>query len=211
MAGYTAPHGMVRRGQTFYWKTTPPAAASAAESVAVEGYQATFREHTAPGATGAAVKGGNRDIVAILVRNVAGFNLASKRLVKWAAGYIGRRVDGYTHLSNATNAAGVIDDLLTGGLPDKDLGWLIVQGPVLVKTSLAADATNVIAENARLVALTGAASNSTTSGRVQAFVMSSSVTVTGDQIIGILGRALSAKTTAQTDQDMRIYLDLLKA
>ena len=210
---YSPRTGLPRLGQTYYKGQTPPT--TFAESASAEGTLAVFKDNENPGAVGAGTVRSNHDVVKRLVRNVSGATLATKRLVSWKTGYIGKRVDGYTDLDYDLLAAGVIDERLTAGCPANDLCWITVQGPTLVKTSLAADATAVIDENDRIAALTGANSTATTSGRVQAIVLDATTTAENDlsslRVMGIIGRALSAKTTSQTDNDILAYIDLLKA
>jgi len=201
--------GLPVRGQTYYKGETPPT--SWTESTPAEGTQVTFKDMTVAGAVGADTPRSNNDVLCKLVRNVAGFTLATKRLVSWASGYYGRRVDGYCDLDWDACAAGVVDEYLSGGCPANDMCWIAVEGPTLMTTALAADVTNVIGEGVDIAALTGAASNSTTSGRVQALVLTSAVTAAQQQVRGIIGRALSAKTTANTDVDILVHLQLLKA
>jgi len=210
---YSPRTGLPRLGQTYYKGQTAPT--TYAESANVEGTLAVFKDNENPGAVGAGTVRSNHDVVKRLVRNVSGVTLATKRLVSWKAGYIGKRVDGYTDLDYDLLAAGVVDERLTAGLPNNDLGWITVQGPTLVKNGLEAANSSAIAENDRIVALTGADSTATTSGRVQSIALVATTTDANNvnplRVMGIIGRALSAKTSAQTDNDILVYIDLLKA
>ena len=210
---YGAPTGLPRRGQTYYQGQTPPT--TFAESAHVEGTMVQFKDTTAAGAFGGDSLRSNNDILMRLVRNTSGFTLLPSRLLQWQAGHIGKRVDGYVEDEWDPSVAGVYDEFHTSGVVDNDMGWLVVQGPTMLKTPLAGDETNVIDAFDALVAITAATTNCTTAGRVQAFGVTTNYTDAATeapaQIRGIIGRALSAKTTAQTNQDLYAYIDLLRA
>jgi len=142
----------------------------------------------------------HRPVTRVLVRNVSGGNLLPKRVVTWKTGYVGKRVDGYV-CETAGVVAGVVDEYWpASGVPDGELFWLVVKGPTLVKTSLAGGAENVIAALAHLHGLTAATSGATTSGRVEA-------TANALAVGTVFGRALSAKTTGNTDADLLAEID----
>lgn len=152
---------------------------------------------------------GAQDVVTIIVRNVSGITLAPKQMVTWKTGYRGRRVDGYARLT-AAEVAGVVDDKFSAnGVPDGELFHLVVKGPCLVKTSLAGDATNVIADGGKLVAETAAASTGTTAGRLAPQDLTGATALLADQVQNCIGAAMSANTTAQTDRDLLVDLRLL--
>ena len=71
------------------------------------------------------------------------------------------------------------------------------------------DETNVIDELEWLVAETAAASTGTTAGRVIPQDLTGATAVLGGQILNRIGRALSAKTTANTDADLLVDLCML--
>ena len=208
----TQKYQQLLRGHTIYERVTPPTSFENHTTV-LEGTRKWFKD-TDPSLpnVGAGSMRSNRDVLCELVRNVGAATLLPKRLVKYAAGYVGRRVDGYTCVNYNTGeiAAGVIDEHLTNGCPVNDMCWITVSGPTLIKTSLGADGTNVFSEGTKLVALTAATSGATTSGRVQPYEETSSVTVAQQQLLNILGVALSAKTTANTNVDMLVDMRLLK-
>lgn len=175
-------------------------------AASLEGTVAHF-EDMEPSSGGPAKRRTNQTVTRVLVRNVSGFALAPKRLVRWKAGYEGRRVDGYTS-STAERVAGVVDEHLPDtGVPNNDLFWLTVEGNTLFKNSTAGDATNVINSGDFLVALTGASSGATNAGRGRAW---DGTVGTGEAEDGTLtkyihntfGRALSSSTTANTNADI---------
>jgi hypothetical protein len=68
----------------------------------------------------------------------------------------------------------------------------------------------VFSEGTKLLALTAATSQATTAGRVAPYYDTSSVTDAQAQLKGIIGEALSAKTTANTNVDMLCDIQILK-
>lgn len=180
--------------------------ADVGQSAAIEGATKLFVDRAPGQAAGAKTRRSNRMRRFVLVRNVTGSALLPKRLVKWATGYRGMRVDGYVRL-DYDEAAGVVDENLpAAGAPDNHLFWICTKGPHLVKTALAGSALNVITEGDILVALTAVTSGSTTSGRV----FTAASTMTGNQALSAVGFAMSAKTTANTNADVLVDLLCMK-
>lgn len=202
--------GLFERGKT-YNGPNKTLSSSYGQSVGIEGSIRQFNDVTKPTSSGAVVQRSDRVQTAMVVRNVSGISLVPKRLVKWKSGYRGRRVDGYCNVDNE-EVAGVVDEMLpSSGVRNYDLFWLQVGGPAMCTTAKDADAHNVISEGSALLAQTAAASTAaTTSGRVQPLVASTHATQAVAQMLGIFGRAMSAKTTANTDADILVDLTLLK-
>jgi hypothetical protein len=210
MGSALASYALPKRGQTFYKGVTPPSIFTV-ESTKYEGTLQPFKDiDPTTVAVGAKTYRSNRDVICRLVRNVSTIALREKRLVTFASGYWNKRVDGYATLNNAANVAGVVDEFLSAGIPANDMGWVVVNGPTLVKTPLGADATNVFSEGTLLLALTAATSQATTAGRVQPFYDTSVVTDATNQLKGVIGVALSAKTTANTNVDILCDIQILK-
>jgi hypothetical protein len=140
-----------------------------------------------------------------VVRNTAAIALLPKRVVSFEADGLeyGCRVDGY---STTTAAEGFpLDEFLpTAGLAINDLGWIVIEGPATVLTDIAAAAGNVVSVGGWVVALTGATSGATTSGHVAAQVLTGATALLAAQVQNRIGRALSAKTTANTNADILI-------
>jgi hypothetical protein len=197
------------RGFTYHGGT--PGAVG--KSIVMEGSQVVFRDDVA--VTGESAKSirSNRMTHAVLVRNTSGGVLLPGRQVTWAAGFRGRRVNGYS-TTTAVEVAGVVDDQLpVGGVANNDLFWLLRKGPALVKTPLAGGAGNVFAEGNALIALTAATSGAITAGRpaVFDFTATSTGTTNGDlgrALANRFGRVMSAMTTGQTDAFMLVDLDI---
>lgn len=157
------------------------------------------------------------DVRAILVRNRSGQTLLPKRAVVWAAGQRGKAVAGYAR-SDAEEVAGIVDEFLpAGGVPDGDLFWIVVQGPTLVKSSIANYSAD-IAEGDWLAALTATTSaltgGHTGGGRLGPAKNTFTATETTDgtsnrHVRNMFGRAASACVTSNTNSDilvdMRLY------
>ena len=160
--------------------------------------------------TGAKTKRSNRQVTCLLVRNEAAAALLAKFVVKWKSGQRNRQVDGYCSSTNEA-CAGVIDEFLgSSGVAVHELFWLVVKGPTLIKTALEGDANNSIAMDDLLGALTAATSGATTSGRVGVIAMTASGPG-GLAMQNGFGRALSAKTTANTNADVLVDTFFLKS
>jgi hypothetical protein len=192
-----------RRGKT-YSGGTP---SSIGQSVGLEGYIQEFKDEVRSG-NGVLSQRSGQVTKAMLVRNKSGFALLPGRQVAWQAGYRGRRVAGYTR-TTTQEVAGIVDDKLPStGVADDDLFWLLRKGPALVKTPNAGGAANVFAEGDVLVALTAATTGAVTAGR-PAVLDLSVATNTAQAIVNRFGRVMSAMTTAQTNADMLVDLELM--
>ena len=176
--------------------------------VDLEGTEQWF-DDVDPTATGAKTRRSNRRILCMLVRNEAADVLLPKYTVTWKSGKRGLQVDGYCDVTSEA-CAGVVDEFLPStGVPVHDLFWIAVKGPSLMRTDLAGGANNSIALDDLLVALTAVTSGATTAGRVAPFALTATSTATtdGTQTRGIInnfGRALSARTTANTNVDILV-------
>lgn len=200
-----ASGGLPPLGKTFFEGSAPSVTT---QTIRLEGVQKSFQDLSVSTGTGAKVPRSGRFRVARLVRNASGITLQGKRLVSWQSGYRGTRVDGYVRTSNA-EAAGVVDDQLpTSGVVNNDLFWLIIKGPCLIKTALEANANNVLVDGDIAVALTAATSQATTSGRFIALASSAATTQSGAALLNAIGRVMTARTTANTNTDTLVDLDL---
>ena len=211
MGSALASYALPKRGQTYYRGQTPPTT-FVPMTTQLEGTLQPFKDIDPTSvAVGAVTYRSNRDVICRLMRNSSGITIYGKRWVTYESGYWNKRFDGYCTLDNATNVAGVVDDhLSSAGCPDNDMCWVVVNGPCLTITGLAADATNAFSEGTVLVGLTAATSQATTAGRVQPYITTDNVTAIQGQILHKLGVALSAKTAANTNVDMLVDVQLLK-
>lgn len=147
-----------------------------------------------------------------IVRNVSAGVLLPKRLVtlKKTAGKNASEVDGYADVINEQSFP--VDEFLpAAGVAVNDLFWIVIEGPALVKTSLAGGAGNVIGVHDWVVAATAATSGATTSGRIEAAVFSAATTgqINEDHLRAImnrLGQAMTARTTSNTDTDTLVNM-----
>ena len=158
--------------------------------------------------TGVDTPRSGKQVVMKLVRNVSGVALEAKRIVKYKSGTSRTHVDGYCNADHE-NVAGAVDEFVpTAGVPNNHLFLVAVRGPALIKTSLAGNAQNVISDGDIMTALTAATSQATTAGRVQSFAATSNMTNAVSAAINRIGRALSAKTTANTNADLLVDLEI---
>ncbi len=140
-----------------------------------------------------------------IVRNNSGAALLPKRAVKFnlTAGKGFVDVAGYSTVTAEKSA--IVDEFLPAiGVPNGDLFYVVVQGPTLVKTSSQAGAENSIAVGDGLHATTGATTGATTAGRAGEALFTGATAVLAGQISNVIGRAMSAMTTAQTNTDILI-------
>lgn len=201
-----------KQGQTFFGGEVPSATAFG-QTVALEGTVKEWPDNITVAGQGADGRRSGRTRHSLLVRNTATVKLLPKRVVKWQSGYRGRRVDGYCNVSDEA-VAGVVDDAVSSdGVAIGDLFWLYRRGPTIVRTAL--DTTNSpVALDDMLLAITAAASTSTTAGRVYPWTgLTSTVTQTTDgtqsrRTINRIGRAMSATTSGNTNSDLLVDLML---
>lgn len=140
-----------------------------------------------------------------LVRNKAGFALLPKRLVSFraSAGVYGSHVDGYAD-TTAEHSVPVDEYLPSTGVADNDLFYVVIEGPALCLTDLAGGANNLFSAGDNLVALTAATSGATTAGRVAPQDLTGATSTLALQVQNRIGRALTAKTTGNTNADVLI-------
>lgn len=158
--------------------------------------------------------GGGRQIRAVLLRNTSGFTLLGGRLglLDTTAGYGGvQNVVGYA-AALAPFGVVVIDPFVdANGIVDDDLFWGIIQGPVLCKTPIAGASFNGdVAVGNKLIGVTGTTTGATTSGRVgnASLANATSAQSAFDQACALVGRALSARTTGETNADILVEVTL---
>lgn len=181
------------RGKTWFDGTTPPT--SFAQTVDLEGKSATFPDKDPTAANKGQLRSG-RNVKCRFVRNVSGITLATKRLVKWASGYVGRRVDGYASTTYGNDAAGVVDDHYATGIPANDLGWIVVKGPCLCYTGYS---TVAQAEMQACVVDAGSTSQAASAGKMLGIAVTTNVTYGHSGAMNTVARALTARTSANTN------------
>lgn len=138
------------------------------------------------------------------VRNVSGITLAAKRTVSFqaTAGLYGARVDGYA--DTTAEHSYPVDEYLANGVPTNCLFYIVVEGPALCITGITPGAGGNFAVGDLLVSQTAATSQATTAGRVEKQDTTGATTPLAIQIQHRIGRALTAKTTANTAADVLV-------
>jgi hypothetical protein len=159
-----------------------------------------------------------KPITAILMRNTSTLTLLGGLLgqIDRTAGYaMVKNVDGYS-TTLANQGVVLIDPFLpSGGVANKDIFWGIIGGPALCNVAIAgADFNGDIAVNAPLVSSTGTTTGATTSGRLSNVTFTAATaanTLNGfdgfKMAYGVLGRAMSARTTGETTAGTKILVD----
>lgn len=151
-----------------------------------------------------------KPVTCMCVRNVGASAILPGQLVTMQVSGLNAtaRVDGKAR-TTAVNCVPVDEWLPAAGCPVNDLCWVVIEGPCMMLTDLAAGANNLIPEGTVLVALTAATSGATTAGRVAPQDLTGATAALGLQVQNRLGYALSARTTAQTNTtilvDKRLY------
>jgi hypothetical protein len=148
----------------------------------------------------------SRPVRVRVVRNTAAIALLPKRVARFEAGAneYGSRIDGY---ATTTAAEGYpIDEYLpSAGVPVNDLCYIVVEGPAVVLTSLS-DLSADVAVGAWMVAITGATSGATTSGRLRNIDLTGATQPLADMVLNRIGRALSAATTQNTNSNLLLHI-----
>lgn len=205
------------RGKTYLSGPNRTPDSTSTSSVAIAGIVKVFKDMNYTRTSGAQVNGyrSGGEVTCILVKNSSGISLLPKMAVTWKSGKRGLEVDGYADFSPDRAIAGLVDEFLPStGVADKDYFWLVVKGPALALTGLVGDETNVISVDDWLINLTGASSVvSTTSGRVGPAILptaglTTNITFAQSNNIYKFARAMSAKTTANTNADLLVFVDL---
>lgn len=151
-------------------------------------------------------------IYAVLLRNTSGGVLLPKRMALLSA------TAGYKPLQEAINYASsrgerncvLVDPWLpSAGVAANDLFWGIIGGPAIVLTPIAGSAfAGDIAVGNHLVATTGTTTGATTSGRLGNVTIANATDAQGAyDAMSSVGRALSARTTGETNADLLVYFN----
>jgi hypothetical protein len=161
-------------------------------------------QYNTPNLVGAKPARSNRSVQCMCVRNVSGVNILPGQLCNLQmAGTDGRyylgRVDGLAYIG-AQRAYPADEWLPAAGVPNNDMFWVVVAGPASILTPLDAGADNVFTVGERVVALTAVTSQATSAGRIAPQVLTGATAPLAQQIQGQIGWALSAATTANTNQ-----------
>ena len=148
-----------------------------------------------------------------IVRNISAGVLLPSRLVQFGLtpnsnGVYGGQVDGYA--STTAQRCYPVDEFLpAAGVQVNDLFYIVVDGPAVILTDLASLAPS-IAVGDNLVSQTAATSGATTAGRLidqnTASLTNGATAVLANQIQNMIGRAMSAATTNQTNTGILVQV-----
>lgn len=151
------------------------------------------------------------NIVVRIVRNTSGVVLNGKRLVvSESDGYetLGR-TDGYARTTGQGRILGATDPYLdSNGVAANDLCLVVVKGPTLCLTPDTGTGMIDIAVGDMLYAATAAASTGATAGRIRGVTLAGQTAATDafNAAINRIGEALTAKTTAETAEDILVHM-----
>ncbi len=206
--------GMPNRGRTYLTGPNRTADTTATSTKSIVGLTKTFADLDY--SVNPALSRSQNQVVCMLVRNSSGISLLPKRCVSWKTGLRGKEIDGYTEAAGGDAAvAGIVDEWLpAAGVANNDYFWLTVKGPTLAVTGMAADETNLINMDDWLITLVAAASTfSTTSGRLGPAILptagqTTNITFAASAMLHKVGRAMSAKTTTNTNANILVFMDL---
>jgi hypothetical protein len=181
--------------------------------VNLEGMERNFEYVTVNAAAGAKPSPQNgRMVTCRCVRNNSGVTLYAKRLVQLDPTNPGR-VSGYAN--NSGQYCYPVDEFVpAAGVPAGDLFWIVVKGPALCLTEMVGSrfvadiAAGDILQSGTTTTGTTASGTTAVPGRVNTFATAAATTNTGTDLINFnsnkIGRAMSAKTTAQTNADILV-------
>lgn len=185
------------------------------------------REHWFPdldfGTKGTPMRSGGA-VLCRALRNMASFNLLPMRMV-----YTGTTLSTGAYTSNAGpkergRAYGYTDQVNTIGFPvdeflpaagvvQYDIFWVVVRGAATILTDMASIISTVV--GAAVVAATAAGSTGTgttgVGGRVSGLAYGTTGSTAGTALLGIIGRALTAVTTNNTNAKLLVQVGLYEA
>jgi hypothetical protein len=153
-----------------------------------------------------------RTITAMLVRNVAGFAILGKRVVKLAesGGYSDfETVDGYCAVKADAHVAFSDPFLTSAGVADDDIFWVILEGPTTVLSPFEGGGFDkAISVGDPLVGATGSTTGTSGVGRVSVGGVLAGGSLAATEAYAHarnnLGRALSARTTGETNAEILV-------
>lgn len=192
-----SPNLPFKRGQTYYGG----APTDSEDGNALLGQEYTMVDDT---------YGTGREIVLRVVKNSIGTTAAvfGKTLAKLNA--LGTEITGIA-VVDADRPVALIDEKLpSGGCAKNDLCYVVVKGPALGKSQIAAGvATTPVAAGdlVNAVTLNQATTASTTAGRIKTRALSSAVTAAQLEAEGVIGRAISSIATSGVT-DTGILIDV---
>lgn len=142
------------------------------------------------------------DVRLRIVRNTTGAAITGGGRLVTFANFRLRAADGYC--DTTLEFTRPVDDAYgtTFSIAANDLFYIVVSGPCLIYTAHSADAANVLTVGDFVQGATAATSGATTAGRME----NATFAITGNtapnlikQVNAVIGRALTARTTANTN------------
>lgn len=189
------------RGETWYNGATPDSA-DLTGSDAVIGREWVFEDRDPTSLT----LRSNRPVRVRAVRNVSGAARSAKRAVTFSttAGLYGNSIDGYA--TTTAQECYPLDEYISSstGLIDDDVGYIVIEGPAMCMVGLTAGATTNFAVGDWLVSQTAATSQAATAGYAEQILLTGATAPLANQVMNRIGRALTAKTTANTGADVLV-------
>lgn len=209
---------MFGRGETYYGGRTIDT--SNYEGVELEGIRKVFEDLDYSAQNQARTPRSGYKVVCQVMRNTSGIALLPGDLVTCTTANPAR-VDGNADSAADARAVFVDEFLPTSGVPNGDLFWAVIRGPVMAKTPpVAGGFSAAISAGDVLVAATGSAAstaaaattNDNASVAKQVFAAptdAGSTTTFTNQLLNAVGRAMSARTTANTNADILVNANCL--
>lgn len=156
-----------------------------------------------------------RNILAIALRNESGLTLYGKRLARLTrtGGYTFlHSVDGYCAVQAEKHLVIIDPGLASGGVADDDIFWGIVAGPTTILTPEAGAAFNGdITYGDQLVGAAAATTGTSVAGRAGNVIHTAATAANTlaaknafENAVNMIGYALSARTTGETNADLLI-------
>lgn len=189
------------RGETWYNGATPDST-DLTGSDAVIGREWVFEDRDPTSLT----LRSNRPVRVRAIRNVSGAARSAKRLVTFSTttGLYGNSIDGYC--TTTAQEAYPLDEYISSstGLVDDDVGYVVIDGPAMCMVGLTAGSTTNFSVGDWLVSQTAATSQAATAGYGEQFDLDAATAPLANQVLNRIGRALTAKTTANTGADVLV-------
>lgn len=195
------------RGETYYSGRTIDTADL--EGVSLEGIEKEFED--VDHSTSPPSPRSSRKVVCRIMRNMSTVALLGKTL-----GIVDptnpNRIIGNVKTGAAPHCVAIDEFLPAAGVPYGDLCWVVVSGPTTLKTPPGGSFAANIAAGDWLVSSTGAsgttaaAATTNDNGRVAAMSAGATNNVNLTDIVNRFGKALSAKTTGNTNADILVHM-----
>lgn len=205
------------RGATYYAGRTINL--SSLEGTELEGAERTFEDLTRSSAAAPWIpRIPGRKVVCRVFRNNTGVTLLAKEVV-YADPSSPNKIIGRVNTTAKAYPVIVDENIPAGGVPAGDLFYGVVRGPALAKTIVASGVSDItvgsqVIGSTGSAATTAAAATTNECGRVALALftaptsVASALTFANELRLGILGTALTARTTGNTNSDILIDVNV---